>query len=506
MSNEKTAMEILAEQIDGWISPEDLSTLRKTEASAGSLAEFAAAIKECKQRDLHPYSGHVYFRGQWDRRAEKLQGNGTGREVLHLGVTIDGLRYIAERSGQYQGQRGPFWCGPEGDWKEIWLEDRHPAGCKVAVLRKDFTEPLWAVVRWSDYVSTKQNGEPSFMWAKMGPHMLGKCAESLALRKAFPQQTGGLYTSEEMEQASTQTPTPQPHANDDLGIGEPAEYADADLEPARPASTAEQLEAVNSALSDGESAEDTPAEEEASPDAAEAARDRAQANRAPDRAISTGAEGESGNQLGFLFVKGVHKGPYSAEGLKAMIQREFGYKELGKIQRTDFDRILELAQDEGMAKRYNSGDPDTMDMFEGQEGESPDADGDAGAADEPEASAEEDGGVNPLQMRCGYCGAAQGEPCTTDSGDQTNPHKDRRERAAAKAGDVEALLKKAEEALDKGQEQGEENLRKTAQSIAIHANSLKEEAADRVYRLLGQYVEKPQEQWRFEAEAEDIFR
>jgi phage recombination protein Bet len=501
MSKKQTAMEILSEQIDGWISPEDLSTLRKTEASAGSLAEFAAAIKECKQRDLHPFSGHVYFRAQWDSNAPKLQGNGTGREVLHLGVTIDGLRYIAERTGKYAGQRGPFWCGPDGEWEEIWLEDRHPAGCKVAVLREDFTEPLWAVVRWSDYVSTNRDGEPSFMWAKMGPHMLGKCAESLALRKAFPEKTGGLYTSEEMDQGST-TPTRTTGFEEEADAPEPAD----EPAPARPESTAEQLEAVNSALEEDEPAEEEPAEEEASPDPAEAARDRAQASRAPDRAISTGAEGESGNQLGFLFVKGVHKGPYSAEGLKAMIQREFGYKELGKIQRTDFDRILELAQDEGMAKRYNSGDPDTMDMFEGQEGESPDADGDAGAADEPEASAEEDGGVNPLQMRCGYCGAAQGEPCTTDSGDQTNPHKDRRERAAAKAGDVEALLKKAEEALDKGQEQGEENLRKTAQSIAIHANSLKEEAADRVYRLLGQYVEKPQEQWRFEAEAEDIFR
>lgn len=179
------------------LNPEQIQVIKDTVAKGASDTELQFFLYIAERTGLDPFTKQIHLVPIWDSKV--------GREVRQPITGIDGYRSTAERTGNYAGNDDP-----------VFDNEQKPTKATVTVYKvvQGLRVPFTATARWDQYVGTmkdKQTGQrvPNPTWQRMPHLMLGKCAEALALRKAFPMVLSGLYIAEEMQHAQEAKELPQ---------------------------------------------------------------------------------------------------------------------------------------------------------------------------------------------------------------------------------------------------------------------------------------------------------
>jgi len=176
MNNQLTKAETMPSQY----TQEQILLLKNTICKGVTDNDFMIFSHICKRTGLDPFARQIY--------AVARKG------VMTIQTGIDGYRLIAERTGKYAPGKEPSYI----------YDSNGKLLSSTAYIKKQTQDGTWhevcATAFFSEYVQVF-NGQPSQFWSKMPHGQLAKCAEALALRKAFPQEMSGIYTNDEMAQA-----------------------------------------------------------------------------------------------------------------------------------------------------------------------------------------------------------------------------------------------------------------------------------------------------------------
>lgn len=212
-----TAVAIRDEQDE--FDDKQVSILRTLGVEKASRADLAMFFHICKRTGLDPFARQIYMIERWSKDGPK--------QTVQTG--IDGFRLVAQRTTQRNGETLSYedtqWCGQDGVWRDVWLSTEPPAAARVVVLRNGQRFP--AVALFHEYAQTKKDGNLTQMWAAKGALMIAKCAEGLALRKAFPMDLSGVYTADEMQSEAA----PQRHQAQPVSVASLTQQATPTTEP-----------------------------------------------------------------------------------------------------------------------------------------------------------------------------------------------------------------------------------------------------------------------------------
>lgn len=195
----------------------------KHQASPQELQTLLAIVKN---RNLNPFTKEVYF---------IKYGNNPAQIV----VSKDAFMKRAEQNQNYDGfESGVIYEDEKGELKTkkgvILPRKATLIGGWCEVYRKDRSRPVYREVELSAY-NTHKN-----WWQKAPGQMIEKVAIVAAVRDAFSENVGGLYTADEMEQAAPIDVTPR-ETQEDVKARKMAQIEQQRQEQAQPVQPEQEL-------------------------------------------------------------------------------------------------------------------------------------------------------------------------------------------------------------------------------------------------------------------------
>jgi phage recombination protein Bet len=192
------------------LTPEQIELIKRTIAVGATDDELKLFLYTAQRLGLDPFARQIYF----VKRKRRNPQTGQYEEVGQALVGIDGLRAIAERTGCYAPGPEPTFTYKDGKL--------YSATAYVKKLVAGEWHTVAATAFFDEYKQVDKQGNLMGLWGTMPHNQLAKCAEALALRKAFPIQLSNVYIPEEMDQAENPVtidvkPEPKPqNGNGDM--------------------------------------------------------------------------------------------------------------------------------------------------------------------------------------------------------------------------------------------------------------------------------------------------
>ena len=184
MPDTATAALAIRDGQDFW-TPKQAAALAQLFNETPPNADLAVFLHRCQATGLDPFANQITMikrGGQWKIQTE-----------------IDGFRVIRDRAAKRDGVTVSYgrtkWCDHNRQWFEEWIDDDLPAACEMTVYVDG--RPFPAQIRFNAFAVRNKGGELTAQWRSMGDHLIAKCAEAQALRKAFPQDLEGVAIAEE---------------------------------------------------------------------------------------------------------------------------------------------------------------------------------------------------------------------------------------------------------------------------------------------------------------------